>query len=96
MIEVQLVNSVAPLYYAIASLKYEKDNTGQKTYYQRFGYGREISSLFLKKHGIHTLIWQSCLEYAYTYGRRRIGKIGFYECCGYRLKLMKIQPNWQK
>jgi hypothetical protein len=47
MIEVQLVNSVAPLYYAIASVM-KKDNTGQKTYYQRFGYGREISSLFLR------------------------------------------------
>jgi hypothetical protein len=45
MIEVQLVNSVAPLYYAIAS-EVMKDNTGQKTYYQRFGYGREISSFF--------------------------------------------------
>jgi hypothetical protein len=46
MIEVQLVNSVAPLYYAIAYLKYEKDNTGQKTYYQRFGYGRKFHRFF--------------------------------------------------
>jgi hypothetical protein len=53
MIEVQLVNSVAPLYYAIASEVMKKDNTGQKTYYQRLAMEGKFHR-FLKKHHPHT------------------------------------------
>jgi hypothetical protein len=67
MIEVQLVNSVAPFVLRNRLSEVMKKETQDKTHHQRLCHGRKISSLFKEARHPHTNMAKAALKHANTY-----------------------------